>query len=62
MPRAKSHRRALAARRRMAERQPWSPAPPVPEFVARKYFFACFSNKVAVDCFDLSNMVSHSLL
>eukprot|EP00064_Thunnus_orientalis_P020135 superscaffoldBa00005381_g20267 len=35
MPRAKSHRRAQAAKRRIAERQSWTPGPPIPEFVAR---------------------------
>ncbi|XP_029933199.1 uncharacterized protein LOC115377527 [Myripristis murdjan] len=36
MPRAKSHRRAQAQKRRMAQPQPWTPQPPVPEFVARR--------------------------
>ncbi|XP_029924908.1 uncharacterized protein LOC115371594 [Myripristis murdjan] len=36
MPRAKSHRRAQALKRRMAQPQPWTPQPPVPEFVARR--------------------------
>ncbi|XP_067456153.1 uncharacterized protein [Thunnus thynnus] len=36
MPRAKSHRRAQAAKRRIAERQSWTPGPPIPEFVARR--------------------------
>ena len=44
MPRAKSHRRAQAAKRRIAERQSWTPGPPIPEFVARMYnvFLKCF--------------------
>nr|XP_061817509.1 uncharacterized protein LOC133607066 [Nerophis lumbriciformis] len=36
MPRAKGHRRALAARTKMAERQSLTPIPLVPEFVARR--------------------------
>ncbi|XP_061749150.1 uncharacterized protein LOC133547483 isoform X2 [Nerophis ophidion] len=36
MPRVKGHRRALAARTKMAERQSLTPVPPVPEFVARR--------------------------
>ncbi|XP_029954136.1 uncharacterized protein LOC115393324 isoform X3 [Salarias fasciatus] len=36
MPRARGHRRAKAARRRLAQPQDWSPAPAVPEFVARR--------------------------
>ncbi|XP_072768893.1 uncharacterized protein [Nerophis lumbriciformis] len=36
MPRAKGHRRALAARTKLAERQSSPPMPPVPEFVARR--------------------------
>ncbi|XP_029902263.1 uncharacterized protein LOC115355547 [Myripristis murdjan] len=36
MPRAKSHRRAQALKRRMVQPQPWTPQPPVPEFVARR--------------------------
>uniref|UniRef100_A0A672I3P1 SGNH domain-containing protein n=1 Tax=Salarias fasciatus TaxID=181472 RepID=A0A672I3P1_SALFA len=36
MPRARGHRRAQAARRRLAQPQDWSPAPAVPEFVARE--------------------------
>uniref|UniRef100_A0A667Z4I2 1-alkyl-2-acetylglycerophosphocholine esterase n=1 Tax=Myripristis murdjan TaxID=586833 RepID=A0A667Z4I2_9TELE len=40
MPRAKSHRRAQAQKRRMAQPQPWTPQPPVPEFV-----FECYLRK-----------------
>ncbi|XP_029915175.1 uncharacterized protein LOC115364749 [Myripristis murdjan] len=36
MPRAKSHRRAQALKQRMAQPLPWTPQPPVPEFVARR--------------------------
>ncbi|KAL7370398.1 hypothetical protein ABVT39_027407 [Epinephelus coioides] len=36
MPRAKSHRRAQAMKRRMATAQTWTPLPPVPEFRARR--------------------------
>ncbi|XP_029977002.1 uncharacterized protein LOC115409857 [Salarias fasciatus] len=36
MPRARGHRRAQALRRRTAQPQDWSPAPAVPEFVARR--------------------------
>ncbi|KAL7369450.1 hypothetical protein ABVT39_015453, partial [Epinephelus coioides] len=36
MPRAKSHRRAQAMKRRMATAQTWTPRPPVPEFRARR--------------------------
>ncbi|XP_061924542.1 uncharacterized protein LOC133663850 [Entelurus aequoreus] len=36
MPRAKGHKRALASRTKMAERQSSTPMPPVPEFVSRR--------------------------
>ncbi|XP_049447476.1 uncharacterized protein LOC125897962 isoform X2 [Epinephelus fuscoguttatus] len=35
MPRAKSHWRAQAMKRRMMTAQTWTPLPPVPEFCAR---------------------------
>uniref|UniRef100_A0A673ATR7 1-alkyl-2-acetylglycerophosphocholine esterase n=1 Tax=Sphaeramia orbicularis TaxID=375764 RepID=A0A673ATR7_9TELE len=36
MPRAKSHRRALAMKKMRAEQLDWTPQPPVPEFVPRR--------------------------